>query len=184
MPTKTTVFGLVAILAALAAMPLPAQTAPAPSDPGLMAARQAAAMMNPWLTKAADQMSEADYAFKPTPEVRSFGQLLAHVADLNYLFCSAAMGAQPPVSDIEKNRTTKADIQQAVSASFAYCDGAYADMTDAKARTLVELMGSPMPALAVLIFRTHHLSLHYGNVVTYMRLRGRVPPSTAAMLPR
>jgi len=112
MPKQTAAFGIVAILATMAAMPLPAQRAPAPSDPGLLAARQAAAMLKPWLMKAADQMSEADYAFTPTPQVRSFGQLLAHVADLNYLFCSAAMGAQPPVGDVEKNRTTKADIQR------------------------------------------------------------------------
>ena len=127
-------------------------------------------------------MSEADYAFKPTPEVRSYGQILAHVADLNYLFCANATGAEPPVRDVEKTKTSRADIQQAVSASFAYCDAVYAGMTVATTGKMVKLMGSPMPALTVLIFRTHHLSLHYGNVATYMRLRGKVPPSTAAFL--
>ncbi len=178
MSSKTATIGIVAILATLAVMPLPAQAPSVRSDPGLMAAGQAAAMTKLWLTKAADQMSEADYAFRQTPEVRSFGQLLAHVADLNYHFCACGIGAQQPVPDVEKNSTARTDIQQAVSASFAYCEGVYADMTEAKARTMVKLMGSPMPALAVLIYRTHHLSLHYGNVVTYMRLRGRVPPST------
>jgi len=41
-------------------------------------------------------MSDADSAYRPTPEVRSFGQLLAHVTDLNHLFCAAATGEQPP----------------------------------------------------------------------------------------
>jgi hypothetical protein len=85
------------------------------------------------------------------------------------------------VRGIEKSAATRADVLAAMAASFAYCDGVYAAMTQASARKTVPFMGSSLPALAVLIFRTHHLSLHYGNVVTYMRLRGKVPPSTAGM---
>ena len=44
------------------------------------------------LTESADQMPEADYAFKPTEQVRTFGQILAHVAGANYVFCSAGRG--------------------------------------------------------------------------------------------
>jgi uncharacterized damage-inducible protein DinB len=179
MPNKTKTFGVAVILAGLAATPLLAQTAPGQPDPLIAALQEAASFVRDVLTKAADQMSEEDYAFKPTPEVRSFGQLLAHVADANYLFCSAAKGEKRPVRDIEKTRTTRADIQKALSDSFAYCDEAHAAVTDAKAKMLVEFMGKPRPILAVLMFRTHHSVLHYGNVVTYMRLRGKVPPSTA-----
>ena len=178
MPRKTTTFGVAVVLATLAAMPLLAQTPPAPSDPGIMAIQLAHRYTKLWLTKAADQMSEADYAFKPTPEVRSFGQILAHVVDQDYVFCSAANGEKPPVRGVEKNATTKAGIQKAMSEVFAYCDGVYSAMTEAKGRTMVQMGSTPLPALAVLIFRTHHSSLHYGNVVTYMRLRGKVPPSS------
>lgn len=182
MPKKTKTFGVAAILATLtlAAAPLPAQTEPAQPDPLIAAAVEAAGYVKDVLTKAAEQMSEEDYAFKPTPEVRSFGQLLAHVAGSNYWFCSTVKGEKQPVSGIEKTKTTKADIQKALADSFAYCDGAYAAMTDAKARTMIDFMGKPRPALAVLIFGTHHNIEHYGNVITYMRLRGKVPPSSQA----
>lgn len=147
-------------------------------DPMIASVQDGASYVREMLTKAADQMSEEDYAFKPTPEVRSLGQLLAHVADANYGFCSAVKREKAPVSGVEKTKTTRDDIQKALSESFAYCDGAYADMTDAKAKTMVEFMGKARPALAVLNFRNYHSLLHYGNVITYMRLRGKVPPST------
>ncbi|HEX5760316.1 MAG TPA: DinB family protein [Thermoanaerobaculia bacterium] len=178
MPRKTKTYGIAAILATLAAAPLPAQTEPGQPDPLIGSAAEAAGYIKDVFTRAAEQMSEEDYAFKPTPEVRSFGQLLAHVADSNYWFCAAVKGEKPPASGLEKTKTTKADIQKALAESFAYCDGAYAAMTDAKARTMVEFMGKPRPALSILIFRTHHGALHYGNVVTYMRLRGKVPPTS------
>lgn len=171
-----------AVLVFGAAMPLGGQALALSADPGLMAAQLASMNVQPWLTKAAEQMSEADYAFRPTPEVRTYGQLLAHVADVNYLFCASAASVEQPVRDVEKTKTSRGDIQQAVAASFAFCDTVYAGMTEAAARKPVKLMGTPMPALAVLLFRTHHLSLHYGNVATYMRMRGKVPPSTAAFL--
>lgn len=180
MSKKTKTFAVAAILATLtlAAAPLPAQTEPGQPDPLIKSAVDASGYMKGVLTKAAEQMSEEDYAFKPTPEVRSFGQLLAHVADTNYWFCAAAKGEPQPVSGLEKSKTTRADIQKALAESFTYCDGAYTGMTDAKARTMVEFMGEPRPALAILMFRTHHAALHYGNVVTYMRLRGKVPPTS------
>ncbi|HVF59611.1 MAG TPA: DinB family protein [Thermoanaerobaculia bacterium] len=180
MAKKTQTFGIAAVLATLtlAATPLPAQTEPGQPDPLIQSAVDASSYMKGVFTKSAEQMSEEDYAFKPTPEVRSFGQLLAHVADTNYSFCAAAKGEPQPVSGLEKSKTTRADIQKAVAESFTYCDGAYAGMTDAKARTMVQFGGKPRPALAILLFRTHHAALHYGNVVTYMRLRGKVPPTS------
>ncbi len=178
MDRSTINIGVALALAVLVAVPASAQTPSASTDPGLMVARMANGQLKGWLKKAADQMSEADYAFKPTAEVRSFGQVIAHVADQDYLFCSAAKGEKPPVRDLEKTATTKADIVKAQADAFAYCDAVCAAMTDATTRTAVQLMGRQMPAIAALLFRTHHASLHYGNVVTYMRLRGKVPPSS------
>src|SRR5690242_5702295 len=63
---------------------------------------------------AAEKVPEADYAFKPTPEVRSFGQLVGHVADAQYMFCSMATGGEAPVKGIEKTKTSKADLVQAL----------------------------------------------------------------------
>lgn len=177
----TRMFGVVAMLATVAATPLVAQTQITQSDPGLGAARNAAIYLKAMLTKAAEQMSEEDYAFKPTPEVRSFGQVLAHIADQDYGFCSAAKGEKVASNRFEKTPTTKAEIQKALLDAFAYCDQVYAAMTDARAHTMVEFGKRQMPAVTVLIYRSHHATLHYGNVITYMRLRGKVPPSSADM---
>jgi uncharacterized damage-inducible protein DinB len=128
--------------------------------------------------RAAEKMPEADYAFKPTPDVRSFGQLVGHVADASYLFCSAVLGEQPPVRGIEKSKSAKADLVQALKDGFAYCDKAYDGMTDAKAAEKVKFFGSERPALGVLDFNVVHDYEHYGNMVTYLRMKGIVPPSS------
>jgi uncharacterized damage-inducible protein DinB len=163
-----------------AASPLSAQaTAPA-APPDFMAAtmEMGAKHIRAMFSIAADSMTEADYAFKPTPEVRSFGQLLAHVAASNYHFCASALGEQPPATDLEKSKTTRADIRQALGESMDYCDRAFASMHDAtKAITPRPFRQSQLPALALLNFRNYHALLHWGNAITYMRLRGKVPPS-------
>lgn len=132
--------------------------------------------------KAAAKMPEEHYAFKPTPEVRSFGQLVGHIADANYGFCSAALGEKPPDGGfggaIEKSKTTKADLEKALAASFAYCDKAHAAMTDAAGAAMVKAFFGEMAKLSVLEFNTHHDFEHYGNIVTYMRMKNLVPPSS------
>src|SRR5262245_29497706 len=88
-----------------------------------------------YITRAAEKMPEEHYAFKPTPDVRSFGQLVGHVSDANYGFCSITAGEKPPAGGfggpIEKSTTSKADLQKALAESFAYCDKAHGGMTDA-----------------------------------------------------
>ena len=128
--------------------------------------------------KAAEKMPEENYAFKPTPEVRSFGQLVAHVADAQYAFCSAVLGEKNPAPGIEKSKTTKADLVQALNAAFAYCDKAYDGMTDAHAAETVKFFGGERAKLTVLSFNNAHNDEHYGNMVTYMRIKGLVPPSS------
>ena len=131
-----------------------------------------------YILKAADLMSEENYSFKPTPEVRSFGQLLGHIADAQYAFCASAMGAAPEPRGIEKSKTSKADLTAALKEAFAYCDGAYEKMTDANASETVKLFGRDRTRAGALAFNNAHDYEHYGNIVTYMRLKGMVPPST------
>jgi uncharacterized damage-inducible protein DinB len=128
--------------------------------------------------RAAEKMPEQNYSFKPTPEVRSFAQLVGHLADFQYVFCSAAAGEKIPVSGIEKGKTAKADLVQALKDGFAYCDKVYAGMTDAKLADMVKVEGRTMAVLTVLTLNTAHNDEHYGNIVTYMRLKGLVPPSS------
>ena len=135
-------------------------------------------MIKPNVIRSAEKMPEENYAFKPTPEVRSFGQLIGHVADSQYLFCSAASGKPNPAPGIEKSKTTKADLVQAVKDAFAYCDPVYDGLTDAQAGTLVTFFGGDQAKVTVLAFNTAHNNEHYGNIVTYLRMKGLVPPSS------
>ena len=134
------------------------------------------------IRESADQMPEADYAFKPTESVRTFGQILAHVAGANYEFCSAAKGEKSPFGEdhFEKTATTKAAIVKALQESASYCDGAYAALTDASAAESVSMpfgMGKS-PRVRALLMNVGHLQEHYGNLVTYLRIKGIVPPSS------
>ncbi len=132
-----------------------------------------------FLLGAAEEMPPADYAFKPTPEVRSFGQLIGHVADASYMFCGAAKKeTKAPKASIEKTVTTKAELQKALAEAFAYCDAAYAASTDATLTSPIELFGGKMIKFQALDINVAHDNEHYGNVVTYLRLKKLVPPSS------
>jgi uncharacterized damage-inducible protein DinB len=137
-----------------------------------------------YIIKAAAKMPEEHYAFKPTPEVRSFGQLLGHIADANFGICATAAGEKPPMggfdeaNSIEKSKTSKADLEKALADSFAYCDKVHTGMTDAAGAATVKFFTGEMSKLSVLEFNTHHDFEHYGNIVTYMRMKGLVPPSS------
>ena len=128
--------------------------------------------------RAAEKMPAENYPFKPTDAVRSFGQLVGHVADAQYLFCSAASGEKNPSPGIEKGKTSKDDLVKALHEAFTYCDKVYDGMTDAHAAEMVKLFGREQGKLTVLAFNTAHTDEHYGNIVTYMRIKGLVPPSS------
>ena len=139
------------------------------------------------VTRAAAKMPEENYPFRPTPEVRTFAQLIGHLADSNYRLCSVLAGQDPAMdAGIEKNKKMKADLIVALGESFKYCDKVYADMTDEAGKPIVKFdaggEGSrvpiQMPRLTVLAFHAGHAFEHYGNMVTYMRLKGVVPPSS------
>jgi uncharacterized damage-inducible protein DinB len=134
------------------------------------------------LTRSAELMPDADYAFRPVETVRTFGQILAHVAGANYVFCSAAKGEKSPHAEaaFEKTATSRAQIIKVLNESIAYCDAAYASLDDKRAAETIELpfdMGKGARALPLML-NTGHLQEHYGNLVTYFRVKGMVPPSS------
>jgi uncharacterized damage-inducible protein DinB len=131
-----------------------------------------------WIERAAEKMPEEQYAFKPDPAVRSFGQILGHIADADYLFCSAVLGENSPSPGIEKTKTTKAELRAALRDAFAYCNRAYDALTDASANETVKAFGQERNKLGALWFNASHNLEHYGNLVVYMRLKGLVPPSS------
>src|SRR3989441_7440673 len=131
-----------------------------------------------WIERAAEKMPEEEYAFKPDPASRSFGQILGHIADAGYLFCSGVLGEKSPSPGIEKNKTTKAELTSALHDAFAYCKRAYDGLTDANVNETVKALGQERNKLGVLWFNASHNLEHYGNLVVYMRTKGVVPPSS------
>lgn len=129
---------------------------------------------------AADEMPAADYAFKPSPDVRSFGELVGHVADASYNFCSAAKKEKSPSkAKIEKTVTTKDALKKALADAFAYCDAVYASTTDATLSSPISLFGNDkMLKFQALDINVAHDNEHYGNMVTYLRIKKLVPPSS------
>jgi uncharacterized damage-inducible protein DinB len=177
--------GFVVVLS-IPAVPLAAAQSQSPSaaagNPVSQSIREAWSGAKRNLTESAEQMPEPDYAFRPTDQVRTFGQILAHVAGANYVFCSAARGEKSPFEEdqFEKNAKTKAEIVKALNDSITYCDAAYTGLTDRTAGETITMpfsMGTKARAYS-LILNAGHLQEHYGNLVTYFRIKGMVPPSS------
>ena len=131
------------------------------------------------LLKTAEQVPENKLGFQPTKEVRTFGQILGHVANENYTFCGAASGGKGPGGDFEKT-TKKADLQKALADSFAFCDQAFAGVNDQTGAAAAEIpaFGMKGTKFSMLAANTAHDGEHYGNLVTYMRINKMVPPSS------
>ena len=169
------------LLAALSGVPVVALAqapAVAPANPISASHGRMYAMLSGVVIAAAEKMPEENYSFKPTPDVRSFGQLVGHVADSQYYFCALAAGETKPAEGIENSKTTKAELVAALKEAVAYCSKAYAGMTDTKGGEMVKLMNYDFARLTVLAGNIAHDYEHYGNMATYMRLKGIVPPTS------
>ena len=130
------------------------------------------------LVRTAEKMPEANYGFKPADDVRTFGQIVGHIADAQYLFCSAVLGEKNPAPKIEKTKTSKADLVAALSDAVAYCDRAHASITDKSGSDTVKFMGGDTPKFGVLTVNSVHSIEHYGNLVVYLRMNGIIPPTS------
>ena len=173
---------LICVLApAAAAMaqgnPPPAAAAP-PSNPLSAHNKTIYGGVKMILLRSAEKMPEENYRFKPTDGVRTFGQVLGHVADSQYAFCSRVLGEKNPAPKIEETKTSKGDLIAALKDAFAYCDKAYDGMTDTSGTQIVKLMGADTPKLGALSVNNVHTVEHYGNLVTYMRMKNIVPPTS------
>ena len=180
MKITTVMFSLSALL--LAGLPAGAQT-PAPADaenPASAALRQFYNGAKRNLLRGAEKMPEEKYSFRPVPEVRTFSELLAHVAEGNYLFCSSLKGEPDPFTrgELEKSKTTKADLLPVLQASFDYCDPVIAALADGQLGDKIQFFGRERTKSVPATLAVAHNWEHYGNVVTYLRLNGIVPPSS------
>ncbi len=166
---KHVVFGLAMVLTASMAL---AQA----ENPQVSSAKAFYNYMKTNVQKTAEKIPEDKYAYRATDEVRTVGQLLAHIADAQYAFCGIVKDGKPQSKGVEKTAATKAAIGAALNDSFALCEAAWSSLTDANSADIVQFRG-PVTKLSLISFTTAHGLEHYGNLVTYMRLLKIVPPT-------
>ena len=129
------------------------------------------------LIKMAEKMPEEHYAFKATADIRTFGQLIGHVADSQARTCGILIGDTKQLGASAK--TSKADLVAALKESFTMCDKAFDSLTtDAKAVELVQMGQRQSTRVGALVRTVSHSNEEYGYMAVYMRLKGIVPPSS------
>jgi hypothetical protein len=127
------------------------------------------------ITKMADKMPEENYAFKASPDIRSYGELMAHIATAQVLYCTMAAGEMKRPADV---KGSKADIVAAIKGSFDTCDAVFDKLTDASAMEGVTARGAQRTRLSILWGMIVHSNEEYGYGSIYLRLKGIVPPSS------
>jgi uncharacterized damage-inducible protein DinB len=130
------------------------------------------------VVEASEKMPETDFAFQPSKDVRTFGGFVGHIANAAYSYCSRAKGEANPNKDDFEKPASKTTLVAAIKGAVAYCDGVYKLQTDASLGEVVTMGQNQQPRGQLLIQNVSHSNEHYGNLVTYMRLKGLVPPST------
>lgn len=166
---------LMAVLT-LCAVPAAAR-AQAQENPAVASVRGVYTQARDYVLAAAEQMPEPEYGFRPAADVRTFGQLIGHVANAQSAICSAVLGEQRQNAQNYEQLTAKAALVDALRASNAICDRAYA-ITDEAALRTTRLFGQERTGLSALVLNAAHDMEHYGNLVTYLRIKGMVPPSS------
>ena len=125
------------------------------------------------IMNSADEMPESKYSYRPTKEVRSFAEILTHVADISYILCSNVKGEATPGMAAAKG--SKAEIKAYLKGAFDYCDGVYSGFTDAHLNDPADFFGAKTNKMFILTQVGNHDALHYGNLVPYLRINDLVP---------
>lgn len=181
---RGTVAAIVAIMlnAPLAFAQAPATPRPPQTFPMYLQGQYATLKRN--FTGAAEKMPAEHFGFKPTAEVRSYGELFGHTMETQWFFCHQLKGGPNPIAGKKlESVTDKATVIQMVKDAFAYCDDAFAGLTEANVTEMMTIGTAPTQRQAAranqFTFVLIHGNEHYGNLVTYLRIKGIVPPSSA-----
>ncbi len=130
------------------------------------------------MQKAAEAMPEDQYGFQPTPDIRTFGALMAHVVDVQGRICALAAGSEAPPS--AGSKTAKADLVAAMKHSFEICDGVFDNLKETDSTKTVKMGRSDRNEFGLLwTLIIAHSNEEYGYASVYLRLKGVVPPSSA-----
>jgi uncharacterized damage-inducible protein DinB len=169
------------IVATSAAAQAPASPRPPQTFTAYLQGQYATLKRN--ISGSAEKMPAEHFGFRPVPEVMTYGELINHIVETQYAYCNAVKGGANPAAGKNFKVTDKAAIIQVVKESFAYCDDAFAELSETKALEMVTAGTAPnqrqlaranqMTQLVV------HGNEHYGNLITYMRIKGIVPPSSS-----
>jgi uncharacterized damage-inducible protein DinB len=152
--------------------------APAPADSMAESVRELWRPIRRYVLAAANAMPDSLYGYRPASDIRSFGQLIGHVTNTHYNFCAAALEETRPTTPNHEQLATKAELVAALERSLAYCDRAYDALTTQSAAQVVPIFGTRRARQYPLVYNIAHDNEHYGNMVTYMRINGLVPPSS------
>lgn len=141
-----------------------------------------------YLMMAARMMPESAYGFRPTPDLRTFGEQINHATAAQYSFCNQAgmppgveRRTPPPLRQI----TAKADVIKALDESVAYCDRVLAAASEAWLMEIAPKLGGTSSGLIegirahAFMYNNVHDAEDYGTLTVYLRLQGIVPPSSA-----
>jgi hypothetical protein len=136
-----------------------------------------------YISRSAAMVPEEKFSYQPTPDVRSFARLFGHIVDDNNGACWSLGGLTAAPARLDQSATastaakmSKADLQKALDDSIALCKKAFEAVTPAN---MMEPAGrGSRTKIGSLIYNTSHINEHYGNLVTYLRLNGMVPPSS------
>jgi len=198
MKLRASLFAAVAMLMA-AGVAVAQQAAPAASAPprGAAAAPDLTPVPNPVsgfvkagvaryeknMVAAAESMPAEKYGFKPSPEMNSFGHLVMHIAQSNYMFCSKISGQTAP--DVKMSETDPKDkLVAGIKDSFAFCATTLANVDDSKLGEQFLLIGNrPISRGAALVALGGSWTDHYATQAIYLRLNGILPPTAQAAKP-
>jgi uncharacterized damage-inducible protein DinB len=191
LPKSTTRLGILALLGTALLVPAVAQQpgGQSPQSPPTVAGavRNFYNGIKSNIIRSGEKMPEEFYSLRPgtQEEVRTFGQHLAHVANFNYLWCAQAKGEKNPNAGInlEKTLATKDQFMKALRASYDYCDGAYNALTDANGSDVITITQESgrqvqQTRMGLLMLNIVHNEELYGNLVTTLRIKNIVPPSS------
>ena len=131
------------------------------------------------LADAAEKMPEEHYSFKATPDVRSFGGHIAHIALSQYGLCSRLKGEANPKKDEKEDATrSKADTIALLKGSTSYCEPLVTAITDANLTEMLPMGQDKVQRALIPLALISHADEVYGSMAVYLRLKGIVPPST------
>ncbi len=171
---RLTLISMTLAIAALGGRGLDAQA----QDPTMASIKTTYEIVKGYVTKAAAQVPEDKYSYQPTKEVRTMAQLFGHIANASTLICNTASGMKAAGGTDAEKLGKKAEIQKALADAFSVCDHAFGMITAKNSAETVDLFGMTHSRIGAMAFNNAHNFEHYGNLVTYMRINGMVPPSS------